>query len=111
MEKETISSIDSEEGIKQRDKSRELLDGKEFNLSDKIGQRGFECICGKRVKFDAQDIPIYDVKEFIRLLNEERNNLFRTFENSGKDGQGLIEKKDWDRFMINCDKLAGDKLI
>lgn len=47
-------------------------------------------------------------EEFIKKSKEERCNLFRKFLNSGKDHEGLIKKKDWDNFMIKCDKLEGN---
>ena len=45
-----------------------------------------------------------DVKEFIKLSRQNKNELFKKIEN------GVIFKKDWDMFMIKEDKLAGDKL-
>lgn len=47
------------------------------------------------------------IEEFIERLKEERNTLFRTIENAGKDKIGFIKKEDWDRFIINSDKLSG----
>ena len=54
-------------------------------------------------------IPAKDVKEFIRKLKEERVKLFKKI-HGGDNGEGLMQKRDWDIFMINCDELAGDKL-
>ena len=54
--------------------------------------------------------PEEDVKDFIQKLKEERINLFKKIKRN-KMGSGIIDKKDWDLFMINCDKLAGDALI
>jgi hypothetical protein len=75
-----------------------------MSLSNKIGEMGFECICGRRAKFTKGYIDKEDVKEFIRLLKEEM------LISMGSMGDYPAEEVSYEIKRI-IDKLAGDKLI
>jgi len=73
---------------------------KEFSLSDKI--INVETISGK----DLRNIPLKDVKEFIKKLKEELKDW-------GKIDKAMENMQDFKFLNITevINKLAGDKLI
>jgi len=84
---------------------------KEFNLSDKI----IPPTCHK----NYENIKIEDVKEFIRLLKEEMNNILKVnVESANKSGVSKKLKTKILKMMqeniieldYRIDKLAGEKL-
>ncbi len=69
-----------------------------FNLSDCLFQpEGCAVIARKD-----------DIKKFINQERDLLNELFKKIKIRG-NGQGIINKIDWDRFIIKRMKLAGDK--